>query len=118
MVTNFLIDNKEDPAFFRDQILSQRCSNSNNFQYIANIFGSSKVPNKVSVYQGINYFGSSGGDLEAYASFYNKFINSAAIQTAKVSIEAINAQISVYGESFWKQINFSKIGADYYGPSC
>ena len=75
------------------------------------------MPNQVSVYQGINYFGSSGGNLEAYASYYNKLINSAAIQTAKVSLEAINAQVSVYGESFWRQISFNKIGANYYGPS-
>ena len=79
-------------------MLKLRQSSKSDFKYIVNIFGSSKVSNKVSVYQGINYFGCSGDDFDRYADYYHKMINSAIIQTASVSIEAMKGQMCLYGD--------------------
>jgi hypothetical protein len=44
-------------------------------------------------------------------------INGAAVQSAHIDIIAGKGELSLFNETYWKNTDFNRISADYYGPS-
>jgi hypothetical protein len=92
------------------------------FDYLVTLWGPFKN-NSVSSDHGINFISVQTSELEQMVrlghtvTFFQHMVNSAAVKSAKITIECPEGQILAYNSRVWSNPDFSRIERTFYGPS-
>lgn len=69
------------------------------------------------MHSGFNLIQTNVSNFDNHAEYYHKLVNSAAVESAKIEIVALDGEITLFNEIYWKNTDFNRISATYYGPS-